>query len=192
VLDMATSVVPRGKLEVYNRLEKPLPSGWATDEEGIATDDPGRVLRNFMARAGGGLLPLGGEGELFGGHKGYGLALMIELLSGVLSGAAYMDLVYPKDESGRPLPANIGHVFGAIRVDAFRPLAEFKANMDDAIRRLRDSSKARGQERVWVHGEKEFNLAAQNRADGIPLHDKVVNDLQAIAQEIDIPFDLGL
>jgi len=122
VLDMATSVVPRGKLEVYDRLEKDLPMGWATDESGIATQNPGQVLRNFMSHAGGGLLPLGGEGELYGGHKGYGLSLMVELLCGVLSGAAYMDLVYPKDDAGKPLPSDIWHIFAAILLDAFRPV----------------------------------------------------------------------
>ena len=127
-----------------------------------------------------------------GGHKGYGLSLMVELLCGVLSGAAYMDLVYPKDDAGKPLPADIGHIFGAIRVDAFRPTDEFEATMDDAIRRLRDSSKAKGQDRVWVHGEKEYHTAAEYRANGIPLHDKVIRDLKSIAEEIDVSFDLGL
>ena len=191
VLDMATSVVPRGKLEVYDRLEKPLPIGWATDEHGIATDTPGQVLRNFLARAGGGLLPLGGEGELHGGHKGYGLSLMVELLCGVLSGAAYMDLVYPKDKAGKPLPSNIGHIFGALRVDAFQPVDEFKATMDDAIRRLHDSSKATGQERIWVHGEKEYELADENLTAGVPLHEKVVKELEVIAGEVGIPFSIG-
>lgn len=190
VLDMATSVVPRGKLEVYDRLEKDLPLGWATDEHGIATNDPGQVLRNFLSRAGGGLLPLGGEGELLGGHKGYGLSLMVELLCGVLSGAAYMDLVYPRGAAGNPLPANIGHIFGAIRVDAFRPLAEFKQTMDQAVRRLRQSSKAKGQERIWIHGEKELEQAAQYRVDGIPLHEKVLKDLESLAGELGIPFTL--
>jgi LDH2 family malate/lactate/ureidoglycolate dehydrogenase len=188
VLDMATSIVPRGKLEVYHRLGKKMPLGWATDEEGVATDDPGRVLHNLTHQLGGGLLPLGGEGELMGGHKGYGLALLVELLCGVLSGAAYMNLTYPKDEKGRPLPSNIGHIFGAVRIDAFMPVDEFKARMDDAIRRLHNSSKAKGQTRIWVHGEKEFEQTEQNLAAGVPLHVKVFNDLQAIAQELDVPF----
>jgi L-2-hydroxycarboxylate dehydrogenase (NAD+) len=84
VLDMATSTVPRGKLEVYDRMEKPIPLGWATDEQGIPTADAQQVLENFKARAGGGLLPLGGAGEEFGGHKGYGLALLVDILCGVL------------------------------------------------------------------------------------------------------------
>jgi L-2-hydroxycarboxylate dehydrogenase (NAD+) len=95
VLDMATSTVPRGKLEVYDRLEKPMPLGWATDEHGRATSGAHQVLENLKKRTGGGLLPLGGEGELLSGHKGYGLALLVDILCAVLSGAAYADLVYP-------------------------------------------------------------------------------------------------
>jgi L-2-hydroxycarboxylate dehydrogenase (NAD+) len=190
VLDMATTVVPRGKLEVYDRQGKRMPLGWATDERGLATDDPTRVLRNFLSRAGGGLLPLGGEGELLGGHKGYGLSLLVELLCGVLAGAAYMDLVYPKDAAGKPLPANLGHIFGALRVDAFRPLDEYKASMDDAIRRLHNSSKAEGQTRIYIHGEKEFELAERNQAAGVPLEAKVVADLKKIGDEIGVPYTL--
>ncbi len=129
VLDMATSTVSRGKLEVYERQGKPVPMGWATDERGLGTDDAHRVLENFSKRAGGGLLPLGGEGELLTGYKGYGLALLVDVLCAVLSGAAYANLVYPKTPDGKPMPANLGHFFGAWRVDAFRPVDDFKVAM---------------------------------------------------------------
>lgn len=190
VLDMATSAVPRGKLEVYDRLGKRIPLGWATDEKGHPTEDPGLVLRNLKERRGGGLLPLGGAGEEMGGHKGYGLALAVDILCGVLSGAAYADLVYPKDEQGRPLPSNIGHFFGAIRVDSFRPLEEFKAAMDDLICRLKDSPKAEGQTRIYIHGEKEFEVMEKYAKAGIPLDKKVVEDLKTIAREVGVEYDL--
>jgi len=190
VLDMATSTVPRGKLEVYHRLEKPIPLGWATDEAGRPTTDPGRVLENFKTRAGGGLLPLGGAGELLGGHKGYGLALWVDIFCGVLSGAAYADLVYPKTSDGKPLPSNIGHFFGAWRVDAFRPLEEFKAAMDGLQRRLKGAPKAEGQTRIYIHGEKEFEEAERRMKEGIPLNPKVAADLQAIAEELGVEYDL--
>jgi len=189
VLDMATSTVPRGKLEVYDRLGKPLPLGWATDETGVGTTDAGRVLKNFMTRAGGGLLPLGGEGELLSGYKGYGLALLVDILSGVLSGAAYADLVYPKKD-GKPLPANLGHFFGAFRIDAFRPLDEFKRDMDDLINRLKNADKAAGATRIYIHGEKEYEKTQERMASGIPLHPKVVATLTQIGRElqVDLPF----
>jgi len=190
VLDMATSTVPRGKLEVYHRLGKPMPLGWATDERGIATEDAGRVLENFKKRAGGGLLPLGGEGELFSGHKGYGLALWVDIFCAVLSGAAYADLVYPKTPDGKPLPANLGHFFGAWRVDAFRPVEEFKTAMDDLQRRLKNTPKAEGATRIYIHGEKEYEETERRLREGIPLNPKVAADLQAIAAELGVEYDL--
>jgi len=190
VLDMATSGVPRGKLEVYQRLGKELPLGWATDERGIATTDTARVLQNLNASAGGGLLPLGGVGELLGGHKGYGLALLVDILCGVLPGAGYADTIYPKSPEGKPMPANVGHFFGALRVDGFRPLLEFKATMDDMIRRMKDAPTAEGQQRIYVHGEKEFEAAEERMIKGIPLHPKVVVDLKALAEETGVGYEL--
>ncbi|MBC7250956.1 MAG: Ldh family oxidoreductase [Anaerolineae bacterium] len=190
VLDMATSTVTRGKLEVYERLEKPLPLGWATDENGTPTTDASLVLENFRQRAGGGLLPLGGAGELMGGHKGYGLALLVDVLCAVLSGAAYADLVYPKTPDGKPLPSKIGHFFGALRVDAFRPVEEFKETMDDLQRRLKDAPKAEGQTRIYIHGEKEYEEAERRAREGIPLNPKVAADLRAIAEELEVEYDL--
>jgi len=190
VLDMATSTVPRGKLEVYHRSEKPLPLGWATDETGTPTAESGRVLENFKQRAGGGLLPLGGAGELLGGHKGYGLSLMVDVLCAVLSGAAYADTVYPKTPDGKPLPSKIGHFFGAWRVDGFRPADEFKAAMDDLQQRLKNAPKAEDQDRIYVHGEKEYEEAERRSREGIPLNPKVAVDLEAIAGELGIAYDL--
>jgi len=189
VLDMATSVVTRGKLEEHERLEKPLLQGWATDSRGLSTDDAGGVLRNLQDRLGGGILPLGGVGEELGGHKGYGLALLVDILCGVLPGAGYGSQVYPRDVAGKPLPANIGHFFGALRVDAFRPLEDFKAAMDDIIQILRSSAKAEGQERIFIHGEKEFEMAEERMREGIPLHPKVVTDLREMGEELAIPYE---
>jgi L-2-hydroxycarboxylate dehydrogenase (NAD+) len=190
VLDMATSTVPRGKLEVYDRREKAMPLGWATDARGVPTEDAGMVLQNMLTRAGGGLLPLGGAGELLGGHKGYGLALLIDVLSGVLPGAGYANTIYPKAADGKPLPANVGHFFGALRVDAFRPIEDFKATMDDIIRRLKDSPKAEGADRIYVHGEKEFEMEEECRVKGVVLHPKVVADMQTIAEQLGVDYDL--
>jgi LDH2 family malate/lactate/ureidoglycolate dehydrogenase len=192
VLDTATSTVPRGKLEVYRRLEKPLPLGWATDETGTPTTDTTKVLENFKdkTRGGGGLLPLGGAGEELGGHKGYGLGLWVDIFSAVLSGAAYADLVYPKTINGKPLPSQIGHFFGAWRIDAFRPADEFKAAMDDLQRRLKSAPKADGQSRIYVHGEKEYEEAERRSREGIPLNLKVAADLQAIGEELGVKYEL--
>lgn len=190
VLDMATSTVPRGKLEVYDRAAKPLPLGWATDERGLPTQDAARVLDNFTKRAGGGLLPLGGAGEEFSGHKGYGLGMLVEILSAVLPGAACLTSVYPRDAEGKPLPADLGHFFGAWRIDAFRPADEFKAGMDDLVRRLKNQRLAEGAARIWVHGEKEFDEHTRRLHSGIPLGDKVVASLIKIASDLGVQYDL--
>jgi L-2-hydroxycarboxylate dehydrogenase (NAD+) len=193
VLDMATSTVPRGKLEVYRRQRKDLPLGWATDETGAPTSDVARVLENFTNRRGGGLLPLGGEGELMSGYKGYGLALLVDVMCAVLSGAAYASQVYPRSSEGKPLPANLGHFFGAWRIDAFRPADDFKAEMDNLQRLMRATPKAGrgplpGDVRIYIPGEKEHARSVEQAADGIRLEASVADDLKAIAQELRIDY----
>lgn len=190
VLDMATSTVPRGKVEVYNRQNKPMPLGWATDETGTPTENARRVLDNFIAHAGGGLLPLGGAGEEMRGYKGYGLALLVDVMCAVLSGAAYANLVYPKTAEGKPLPSNIGHFFGAWRIDAFRNPDEFRASMDDFQKRLKHSPKASGAERIYFPGEKEYERTRDQLKNGILLEAKVATDLQAIARETGVAYGL--
>lgn len=191
VLDMSTAVITLGKLEVYNRRGKELLPGWATDAQGEPTTSAAEVLHNLATRAGGGIMPLGGIGEEYGGHKGYGLALLVDILCGILPGAGYLDHIYLKDEAGHPLPANVGHFFGALRIDAFRPLDEFRAAMDTFIQRVKSSAKAKGHSRIFIHGEKEFEMAEKRQREGIPLGSKVVASLREIAAELDLEFDLG-
>jgi L-2-hydroxycarboxylate dehydrogenase (NAD+) len=190
VLDMSTAVATLGKLEVHNRMGKKIPLGWATDEKGRSCDDPPRILGNIRGKVGGGILPLGGEGEEFGGHKGYGLDLLVDILCGVLSGSGYSNMLYPKTPEGKPLPSLVGHFFGALRVDAFRPVEEFKKDMDGLIHRLKNSAKAEGQSRIYIHGEKEFEMEEKYRKEGIPLYYKVYEDLKAIGAEIGVPFNI--
>jgi LDH2 family malate/lactate/ureidoglycolate dehydrogenase len=147
-------------------------------------------LDNFVKRAGGGLLPLGGAGEEFSGYKGYGMGLLVEILSAVLPGAAYLTSVYPKDSGGQPLPADLGHFFGAWRLDAFRPAEGFKADMDKFIRELKGGNLAEGTTRIYVHGEKEFEMADQRGEHGIPLEAKVEASLKQIAADLNIQYDL--
>ena len=190
VLDMATSVVPFGKLELYDRMGKSIPPGWATEASGLSMTNPGKVMENLLNQAGGGLLPLGGAGEGLGGHKGYGLALLVDVLSGVLAGACYADLVNPRTADGRRLPSRIGHFFGALRIDAFRPVEDFKRDMDDLQGRLKSAPRAEGQERIYIHGEKEFEEAERRLREGIPLDPKVLQELKRIANEFGVEFDL--
>src|SRR5881398_3455333 len=183
VLDMATSVVPRGKLEVYDRVGNKMPPGWAVDKRGRGTEDPHAVLDALSKRLGGGILPLGGEGEEHSGHKGYGLALMVDVLSGVLSGSA-TGLGVDVDKA-KP---NVGHFFMAIDPAAFRPLEEFKRDMDRLARELKDSPKAQGQNRIYVHGEKSFARMEKYRREGIPLTTPVVESMKKVGGEIGVPW----
>ncbi|MBI2864669.1 MAG: Ldh family oxidoreductase [Chloroflexi bacterium] len=174
VLDMATSVVARGKLEVAAREKRPIPLGWALDKVGNPTTDAREAMES---RAN---LPLGGLTET-GGHKGYGLALVVDILSGILSGWG----------PGATIKGlKVGHFFGALRVDGFRPVDEFKEMMDDMIRAIRASPKAPGQDRIYIHGEIEFEAEEENKKKGIPLHPEVIDSLREIAGSLQIAFDL--
>src|SRR5213594_1686416 len=180
---MATSVVPRGKLEVYDRQGKKMPPGWAVDKRGRGTEDPHAVLDALSKRLGGGILPLGGEGEEHSGHKGYGLALMVDVLCGVLSGSA-TGLGVDVDKA-KP---DVGHFFMALDPAAFRPLEEFRRDMDRLARELKESPKAEGQDRIYVHGEKSYARTEAHRKEGIPLGPKVAEELKKIGNDLGVPW----
>ena len=190
VLDMATTVVPRGKLEVLNRLGKPLPLGWAVDEKGVNTTDTARVLDNMGKAAGGGVLPLGGAGEDLSGHKGYGMSLMVDMFSGALSGADYGPWVKTKKRDGSKGFINVGHFFGAIKIDNFIPLRRFKGIMDEMLGGLKHSDKAKGDKRIFIHGEKEFEKYDLHKRKGVPLQEKVVAALKGASKELGIPYNI--
>jgi L-2-hydroxycarboxylate dehydrogenase (NAD+) len=186
VLDMATSVTALGKIEIADQLGKPIPEGWAIDKDDLPATDAHRAFDEFTRNVGGGLLPLGGAGELLGGHKGYGLAIGVETFTALLSGAAVSPLTYPKTPEGKALPANVGHFFGAWRIDCFRPIEEFKSAMDDYQQLLKDAPKVDGQDRIYIPGEKEYEAAERHRREGIPINRKVAEDLRALAQELQL------
>jgi len=181
VLDMATSTVTRGEVEVYAREGKPMPITWATDEFGNPTQDAARVVANLLAKKSGGLIPLGGAEEEGGGHKGYGLCLAIDIFSGVLSGSAFGPNLYAKKD----IPAKVSHFFGAIKIDAFIEPALFKSMMDEYINTLKNSEKAAGKDRIFIHGEKEFELYEQQKEE-VRLYYKVVEELRKIGEEVNI------
>jgi len=179
LLDMATSIVPSGKLEVYRRKGEKMPVGWAIGPDGELTDDPNVGLRE------GALLPLGGLGELFGGHKGYGLSVMVDILSGILTGANWGPFVGPTQG---PKPSNVGHFFMAINVEAFMPLDEFKERMDQLIRTLKNAKRHPKFNRIWIHGEKGW-LTMQTRLKiGVPIYKGTFEELKRIAKDVGVPF----
>ena len=181
VLDMATSIVPIGRVAVYQKEGRPIPQGWGINAAGNITEDPARVIE------GGALMPLGGP-ELLRGYKGYGLALLVDIFSGVLAGAGFGERVYGSSASGA---ANIGHFFAAMRIDAFRDPADFAADMDALLAALRDSPKAAGEERIYIHGEKEFEKAERALVEGVALSDVAVKSLINAGEQAAVPFDLS-
>ncbi len=196
LLDTATSVVPRGKLEVYDRNRLQMPVGWAVDEKGYDCQNPGHVLGNLLSMGGGGILPLGGRGEQFGGHKGYGLALMVDVLSGVLSGSAFgpdvNDLRKARPDGSRATP-RVGHFFLALDVGRFMPVAEFENRMAELIEVITGSPRALDAERILIHGEKEFVRAEMHERHGIPIRTRVMEALRRIGKQarIDPPLTLA-
>jgi LDH2 family malate/lactate/ureidoglycolate dehydrogenase len=183
VLDMATSIVPIGRVTVYDKAGKPIPEGWGINSEGLITTQPGEVLH------GGALLPLGGT-DIMRGYKGYGLALMVDIFSGVLSGGAFGTMVDIREGGNRV--ARTGHFFAAVQIEAFRSSVEFKRDMDVLLRELKDSPKAAGHDRIYIHGEKEYELAEKNARDGVPLLEPVVQMLKKNGSEIGVEFDLNV
>jgi len=179
VLDMSTTVVTRGKIEVYDRLGKDLPQGWAVDKMGHSAQDAQSLLEDMFYRVGGGILPLGGEGEQFSGYKGYGLAIMVDILCGVLCGAPFgPDLADTATSSAR-----VGHFFGAIRIDRFRDPQAFRGDMDRMLQGLRHCPPAEGEARVYFAGQKEFEHEAECLRLGVPLLVKTFDQLCEIGRE---------
>jgi L-2-hydroxycarboxylate dehydrogenase (NAD+) len=182
VLDMATSIVPMGKITLYEEKGEDIPFGWGMDQTGNVTRDPKAV------QEGGSLLPLGGTADMRG-YKGYGLSLLVDILSGILSGAAYGTGI-GSPASTAPPPLNIGHFFMAIQIDAFRQTMHFKSDMDGLIAQLKGAPKAPGKDRIYIHGEKEFEQMRQNTHSGIPLIAPVVETLQREGDKVGVPFDV--
>lgn len=181
--DAATTVVPRGKLEVYDKNEKPLPDGWAIDAEGGPASDAAEVLRNIIGKLGGGIAPLGGLGETYGGHKGYGLAAIVDIFTGILSGG--MTSNHVSVTKGR---ADICHWFMALDYGLFGDKQEIKSRLSAFLRELRDSDKAEGQSRIYTHGEKELeNMAARIRGS-IPVNGKTWREMKDIAAAQGVDF----
>ncbi len=175
--DAATTVVPRGKLEVYVKRGNGLPVGWAVDEEGHDSDDADRVLKNIISKAGGGILPLGGSGELTSGYKGYGFAMLCEIATAILSGGTTSNYIYKT-----PGRSNIAHCFIALDHGMFGDKTEIEANLSKYLQEIRDSAKAEGQNRIYIHGEKEAEAYHRVLRDGVYLNDKTYEEMKMIGE----------
>jgi LDH2 family malate/lactate/ureidoglycolate dehydrogenase len=185
--DFASTAVAYGKLEILQRKGLDTPDGWVQDKDGNPSNDA------FAIKNGGALLPLGGDRE-HGSHKGYGLGAVVDILSGVLSGANFGPWVPPFAtagfmQAGETVGKGTGHFLGAMRVDAFRPTADFLQDMDLWIRRFRNAEAVEGKH-VLIPGDPERLLEIERKKDGIPLLEPVVADLSALASRFHLDFKL--
>jgi LDH2 family malate/lactate/ureidoglycolate dehydrogenase len=178
IVDMATSAAANGKLEIAQRSGKQVPEGWIQDGEGNFTTDP------HALKTGGSLLPLGSDRE-HGSHKGFGLSATVDILSAVLSGANYGPWVPPfvafLDPPTDPVGQGIGHFLGAMRVDGFRQVQDFKDNLDNWISRFKSAQTIDPNQKVIIPGEPELEAEIDRKQNGIPLVDAVVKDLNELA-----------
>jgi LDH2 family malate/lactate/ureidoglycolate dehydrogenase len=189
--DAATSIVPRGKIEVAARANKPIPEGWVINQEGVSATDSSNMIKE-MDLGNVALLPVGGLGELMGGHKGYGLSTMVEIFSAAFQDGTYLWGLTDTDKDGNPQFLRIGHFFLAIDVEHFIPLDNFKKITGNMMRELRNSKVAPGQSRIYTAGEKEFYNTQRVQAEGVEILPGVQKALQTLKQELNLSkTDLG-
>ncbi len=186
VADFATTTAANGKLEILQRKNQLAPVGWVQTSTGEPTTNPNET------RSGGALIPLGSDRE-HGSHKGFCLGAWVDIFSAVLSGANYGPWVPPfvafLEPPNDPVGEGLGHFFGAMRVDAFRPAVEFKKHMDNWISRFRSARTVEGQGNVIIPGDPERIMHAERLEQGIPLNPKVVEDLKALGEKLGVPFE---
>ncbi|GFI61823.1 putative oxidoreductase YjmC [Clostridiales bacterium] len=183
LFDASTTVVTRGKVEVYNKKGAPLPDGWTVDCEGIPGTDAEEILSSIEQKKGGGILPLGGANELLGGHKGYGYGMVAEIFSSILS------IGLTSNHTNIGSTGGTCHGFAAINPNLFGNPEEIKKHFSTFLQELRDSPKAEGQTRIYTHGEKECEAIKKILKDGIPVNENTVKEMKVICDEYSIDME---
>lgn len=180
LLDMSTTVVTRGKLEVYNKRGEALPLGWALDSKGVDSSDAKDILYNIQNKLGGGIVPLGGSSEEFGGHKGYGLGVSVELFTAILSSGLTANHTHTNNVGGTC------HWFFAVDYGIFGDKKRIEADMSKYLQELRDSEKAEGAARIYTHGEKEIEAYNDRLANGILVNENTVEEIHNMCNYLDL------
>ncbi len=183
VLDCATSITQRGRIEVYDRLNKPTPAGMVIGRDGQTMTDSKEILKGLNTGEAA-LAPLGGIGEELAGYKGYGYATVVEILSAALQQGNFMRALTGIGPGGEKVPFHLGHFFMAIDTEAFMGRAAFEKTCGDILRDLRGSRKAPGEERIYTAGEKEYLVWQARKLSGVPINDSVQKELVAIRDEL--------
>jgi LDH2 family malate/lactate/ureidoglycolate dehydrogenase len=187
-LDMATTTVAAGKVKVYKLNHRPVPPGWVVDDKGQPVTDPEQAFAHVFERPEGGITPLGGPREV-GGHKGYGLAVMVHILGGALAGASFSPI---RNRTQKPSdPHNIGHFFLAIDPRAFRAPGEFEHDLDEVIDVLHGARRADAAQPVLVAGDPEMATRAERLREGVPIPDDLMDQLRTVASTAGVPFVLA-
>lgn len=189
VLDCATSVTQRGKIEVYERLGKDLPLGWVIGENGEYRTDTKQVLID-LTKDKAALTPLGGIGEELAGYKGYGYACIVELLSAALSQANFLKMLVGVDSAGKKTPILLGHFFIAIKIESFLEVDAFKKTAGDIMRELRASRKSKGADRIYTPGEKEFDAWEYRKDKGVPFNEPLRRDFRLVNEKLNLGYKL--
>lgn len=187
VLDCATSITQRGKIEYYARSGKETPKGMVIGQDGTAMTDSKRILTD-LTLGNAALAPLGGIGEELGGYKGYGYATVVEILSAALQAGNFLKSLNGVSEDGQKSPYHLGHFFMAIDPNAFLGLESFKKITGDILRELRASKHAPGEDRIYTAGEKEYLCWLERKDKGVPIGDTVQQEFIAIRDQFDLPF----
>lgn len=184
LLDCATSITQRGKVELYARQGKDLPRGWVIDRNGESKTSSVEVLEDLIAGKAA-LTPLGGVGEETGGYKGYGYATVVEILSAALQQGAFLKMLMGSKE-GKKVPYSIGHFFIVIDINAFTDPEDFKKTTGDILRELRASAKMPGQSRIYTAGEKEYNTWLERKDRGVPFNKELLEEFRGLCNSYDL------
>jgi LDH2 family malate/lactate/ureidoglycolate dehydrogenase len=190
VLDCATSVSQRGKIEHYDRINKKLPEGWVINRDGTSETDAAKALEGLNKDTCA-LAPLGGLGEEGAGYKGYGYAAVVEILSAALQQGQFLKALNGFDRDGKKVPYHLGHFFMAIDINAFVEPDKFKKTTGDILRSLRSSAKAPGQERIYTAGEKEYLAWLERKDKGVPLNDSLKKTIKSLIDEYKLDYQFG-
>lgn len=185
LFDGATPITQRGKIEVLARAGKPIPEGWVIGQQNEPLTDAVQVL-SAIGKDEAAFLPLGGAGEMLGGHKGYGLGTMVEILSASLQSGAFLLGLTGLDEQGKPKPFRVGHFFMAMNIESFTSLADFKATTGQILRALRNSRKAPGEARIYTAGEKEYEMEKLTARQGIPVIPNLQREIKFLQKELNL------
>ncbi|WP_459129763.1 Ldh family oxidoreductase [Guggenheimella bovis] len=187
VLDCATSIVQRGKIEYYARSGKDTPAGMVIGEDGSTLTDSKEILKDLVAGKAA-LAPLGGVGEELAGYKGYGYATVVEILSAALQQGNFLHMLNGLDQDGNKVPFGLGHFFLVIDTEAFMGAEGFKKVAGDILRELRASKKAKGHTRIFTAGEKEYEVWLERKETGVPINDAVQKEFIAVRDKLELDF----